>query len=118
METPHTQPRPKVAQEERIGYMPFEQRRASHMQISLERVHCQISQQYQSLLRSLPDDLDGAPSPINLIDAQSKELAHAQTGSIEHLEHAAVTQPQGRAGVRRLDQPLDLLHAQHLRQRL
>jgi hypothetical protein len=80
----------------------------------LERL---LAERNQSLAPALARDADDALVEIDLAEPEADELGDPQPGGVEHLEHGPVPVAEGVAGIGRIEQRLDLVLAQRLRQR-
>ena len=87
------------------------------LEVGVEGLEGRTAERHESLLAALAEHAQPAGASIQGVLGNGHELAHAQPGAVEHLEHRAVAQPERIRARRGLDQRGGLLGPQYLRQR-
>ena len=85
-----------------------------HLQVTPHAVAGPGADGHQPLLVALAHHAQAALAEEEVLQAQPRELRHAQPARVEELQHGAVAQPLGGGGVDGGDDAVDLLHGEHV----
>ena len=75
-----------------------------------------VMQGDKALLASLAENAHDAPLEIQIDGLQFDELGNAHTRGVQQLQHGPIPEPELAGGVRRVEQPDDLILRQHVGQ--
>src|SRR5690606_12193220 len=109
----------EAIQEERVGIFLVDPRHLrADLDETLDRRQGEASDRHDPLASALAARLDHLGREIDVADVERGELAHAQPGRVERLEDRAVTDRLERIALWRVEQALDLVGRQEVRELL
>ena len=111
------QPAAALVQEERRAARPGGERRARAHEVGLHRLATERAQGDLPFLPALAQDPDGALFQVHVVDVEPDQLRDPQSGSVQHLEDGAVSEPDGRGGIGSFQEARHVVERERVRQR-
>ena len=106
-----------ASREKEVGRAPAVERGPTDLEVPHEPARGRLAERHEALLAALARDPENAVVHVHAVAGQTHDLRNAKPRSVEELEHRPIPQAEGTLRVGRLQERLDLVLTQGLRQR-